>query len=80
MNKNLLNKKTVVIASYNSGKILEFKTLLSKYNVNVITASDINASDVEEVGKTFKFIAISLTVVLNVIVFTWFFFFSGLSK
>ncbi len=54
MNKNLLNKKTVVIASYNSGKILEFKTLLSKYNVNVITASDINASDVEEVGKTFR--------------------------
>ena len=34
----------------------------------------------EEVGKTFKVIAISLTVLLNVIVFTWFFFFSGLIK
>ena len=54
MNKYFLNNKTVVIASHNSGKILEFKSLLSTYKVNVITASDIKVPDVEEVGKSFK--------------------------
>ena len=34
----------------------------------------------EEVGNTYKVIAISLTVGLNIIIFTWFFFFSGLTK
>tara|TARA_B100000427_G_scaffold177248_1_gene147402 strand:+ start:428 stop:562 length:135 start_codon:yes stop_codon:yes gene_type:complete len=34
----------------------------------------------EEVGKTYKVIAISLTVGLNLIIFSWFFFFSGLTK
>jgi len=43
-----------VIASHNPGKIMEFKSLLSAYDVNVITASDINVSDVNEVGKSFK--------------------------
>jgi len=32
----------------------------------------------EEVGNTYKVIAISLTVGLNIITFTWFFLFSGL--
>ncbi len=36
--------------------------------------------ETEDIGKTFKVIAISLTVVLNVIVFAWFFFLSGLTK
>ena len=36
--------------------------------------------ETEEVGKTFKVIAITLTIALNTIVFTWFFFFSGLNK
>ena len=54
MNKDFLNNQTVVIASHNPGKIMEFKSLLSAYNVNVITASDINVPDVEEVGKSFK--------------------------
>ena len=53
MNKDFLNNQTVVIASHNSGKIMEFKSLLSAYNVNVITASDISVPDVEEVGKSF---------------------------
>ena len=34
--------------------------------------------DSEEVGNTFKVIAISITMVLNVLVFGWFFLFSGL--
>ena len=54
LTKNLLNNKTVVIASHNSGKIMEFKSLFSGYNVNVITSSEINIEDVDEVGKTFK--------------------------
>ncbi|KGG15693.1 hypothetical protein EV07_1658 [Prochlorococcus sp. MIT 0603] len=36
--------------------------------------------DTEEVGNTFKVIAISLTISLNLIVLTWFFLFSGLTK
>ena len=44
----------MVIASHNSGKILEFKSLLSKYNVKIITSSEIKVPDVDEVGKTFR--------------------------
>ena len=33
---------------------MEFKSLFSGYNVNVITSSEINIEDVDEVGKTFK--------------------------
>ena len=45
---------TIVIASYNKGKIKEFKSLLSKYGLNIITAAGLNIKDVEETGKTFK--------------------------
>ena len=34
--------------------------------------------DTEDVGKVFKVISISLIVILNLIVFLWLFFFSGL--
>ena len=54
MSQFFLNNKTVVIASHNAGKILEFESLLNNHNIHIITASDINAPDVEEVGKTFK--------------------------
>ena len=54
MTKSFLNNKEVVIASHNSGKILEFKSLLSKYNVKIITSSEIKVPDVDEVGKTFR--------------------------
>ena len=54
MTEYSLNNKTVVIASHNSGKILEFKSLLSEYDVSVITASDLNLPDVDETGETFK--------------------------
>ena len=54
MSKYLLNNKTLVIASHNSGKILEFKSLFSEYDVNIITASDLNISEVEESGETFE--------------------------
>ena len=54
MSQFFLNNKTVVIASHNAGKILEFESLLNNFNIHLITASDINAPDVEEVGQTFK--------------------------
>ena len=34
--------------------------------------------EAEDVGKTFKIIAISITLILNSTVFIWFFFYSGL--
>ena len=45
---------TIVLASHNNGKIKEFKTLLSKYNLNIVTAADIGIKDIEETGKTFE--------------------------
>ena len=45
---------TVVIASHNSGKISEFKTLLSRFNLKIKTSKDLNVKDVVESGKTFK--------------------------
>ena len=36
-------------------------------------------SDSDDVGMKFKIIGISVTFGLNAIVFTWYFFFSGLS-
>ena len=46
--------ETVVIASHNLGKISEFKTLLSKYNLKIKTSADLNVKDVIESGKTFE--------------------------
>ena len=46
--------ETIVLASHNNGKIKEFKTLLSKYNLNIVTAADIGIKDIEETGKTFE--------------------------
>ena len=45
---------TIVLASHNNGKIKEFKTLLSKYNLNIVTAADIGIKDIEETGKHSK--------------------------
>ena len=46
--------KNLVIASHNLGKIHEFKSLLSPYNVKIKSSSDLAISDVDEVGKTFE--------------------------
>ena len=54
-NKNKVNQNDIlVIASHNKGKIIEFKTLLSKFNFKIITSSDLNIQDVKETGFTFK--------------------------
>ncbi len=44
----------IVIASHNEGKIYEFKTLLSAYNLKIITSRDLGIQDVEETGSTFQ--------------------------
>ena len=46
--------KNLVIASNNLGKIHEFKSLLSPYNIKIKSSSDLAISDVDEVGKTFE--------------------------
>ncbi len=54
MNKYILNKKTIVLASHNKGKIEEFRSLFAGSGVNLITSSDLGIKDVEETGKTFE--------------------------
>jgi len=45
--------KKLVFASKNEGKIKEIKMLLKPYNVEVLTAKDLNLDEVEETGTTF---------------------------
>ena len=44
----------VVLATHNKGKILEFRTLLSKFRLKILTSEEISIDDVDETGKTFK--------------------------
>ena len=54
MTKKFLNNKTVVIASHNSGKILEFKSLFNNITCQNNNIFRNKIPDVDEVGKTFK--------------------------
>lgn len=44
----------LVVASHNSGKIAEIKTLLAPLNIEVQSAKDLRLPDVEETGTTFE--------------------------
>ena len=45
----------LLVATTNSGKIREFKEILSKKNIQVLTLNDININiDVDETGNTFR--------------------------
>ena len=44
----------IVIASHNEGKIKEFKTLLSDYNLQIMTSNDVGIKDVKETGRSFQ--------------------------
>ncbi len=46
----------ILIATKNKGKIAEFTTLFSKYNIQVMSLLDLDkeAQDIEETGETFK--------------------------
>lgn len=47
-------KRQIVFASHNQGKIKEVRTLLSKLDVDVLSADDLDLADVEETGNTFE--------------------------
>ncbi len=49
-----INNKLMVLASHNTGKIKEFKSLFSNYSVKIITSSELGINDVEETGNTFE--------------------------
>ena len=54
MKKFTINNKTIILASHNTGKIAEFRTLFSNYNVNIQTISMLGINDIDETGKTFE--------------------------
>jgi XTP/dITP diphosphohydrolase len=43
----------LVVASHNAGKVREIRALLAPFNVEVISASDLNLPEPEETGTTF---------------------------
>lgn len=49
-----MSVKRLVIASHNKGKIQEISTLLKPYNIEVVSAVELNLPDVEETGTTFE--------------------------
>ena len=53
MKKSLINK-TIVVASHNAGKIKEFKSLMSGFNLKILTSSEIKIENVAETGKSFE--------------------------
>lgn len=44
----------IVVASHNQGKIKEFRTMLTPYQIEVVSAQELNLPDVEETGTTFE--------------------------
>ena len=46
--------RQIVFASHNQGKIKEIRALLSKLNVEILSADDLDLGDIEETGKTFE--------------------------
>ncbi len=54
MKKFILNNKSIILASHNTGKIAEFRSLFSNYDVKIQTISMLGIKDIEETGKTFE--------------------------
>ncbi|MBO5997468.1 MAG: RdgB/HAM1 family non-canonical purine NTP pyrophosphatase [Alphaproteobacteria bacterium] len=46
--------RQIVFASRNQGKIKVIRALLSKLNVEILSADDLDLGDIEETGKTFE--------------------------
>lgn len=44
----------IVVASHNQGKINEIRTMLEPFNIEVVSAQELNLPDVEETGTTFE--------------------------
>ena len=53
LDKYLIKDKKVVIATFNKGKVEEFKVLLSNYKLGILTPDKLGIGDVEETGKSF---------------------------
>lgn len=49
-----MNMKKLVVASHNAGKILEIKSMLEPFRVEVVSAAELDLPDVEETGLTFE--------------------------
>ncbi len=48
-----LNKKELIIASHNDGKISEIKELLNFFDIKTVSSKDLNLIEPEENGSTF---------------------------
>ena len=46
-------KKKVIVASHNSGKVREIKSLLKPYSFTIQSASDLKIKEPKETGKNF---------------------------
>lgn len=57
----------LLLATHNQGKLAELKSMLSPYNIEVLSASDLELPDVEETGTTFAENAILKTTELSAI-------------
>lgn len=44
----------IIVATHNKGKLIEFKQLFINYDVNIISAGELNISDPEETEDSFK--------------------------
>ena len=50
--RKLIEKK-IVIATHNAGKVKEMQAILSRFDIKVLSAGDLNLSEPEENGRTF---------------------------
>lgn len=48
-----MTSKTFILATHNQHKLKEFQEILKPLNIQIVSASEVNLSDVEETGETF---------------------------
>ena len=48
-----LTEKKIVLATHNAGKVREMRELLAPFDIQVLSADDLNLSEPEETGTTF---------------------------
>ena len=53
-----MNMKKLVVASHNAGKIREIKSMLEPFQVEVVSAAELDLPDVEETGSTFVYVKV----------------------
>lgn len=50
---NRLNTNKLVLATHNAGKVAEMQNILAPFDIEVLSAGDLNLSEPEETGTTF---------------------------